>query len=103
MDAALRMIKKDSVSVPDRILQRIKVRGYVLPTDITKELKINSIFAGAHLSEMADSGKLKISNTKVGSSPAYYLPETASSLERLEKYLNEKDRKTFQILQHRLQ
>ncbi|MBW3011149.1 hypothetical protein KY326_02950, partial [Candidatus Woesearchaeota archaeon] len=94
-------MNKNSVNVPDRIIQMIRLRGYVLPTDISRELKINSIFAGAHLSEMVDSGKLKISNTKVGSSPAYYLPETASSLQNLEKYLNEKDQKTFQILKEK--
>ncbi|MCK4669694.1 MAG: hypothetical protein KAT43_00715 [Nanoarchaeota archaeon] len=102
MDATVKMMNtKSSVSVPDKILQMIRIRGYVLPADITRELRINSLFAGAHLSEMADAGKLKISNTKVGSSPAYYLPETVSSLERLEKYLNEKDKKTFQILKEK--
>lgn len=100
MDTALRTMN-NKVSVPDQIIRLIRTRGYILPADITRELKINTLFAGAHLSEMAEKGKLRISHTKVGSSPAYYLPETVSSLERLEKYLNEKDRKTFQLLQER--
>lgn len=52
----------------------------------------------AMLSEMVASGKLKVSFLKIGSSPLYYLSENVQMLENYISHLNEKDRKTVEIL-----
>jgi len=82
----------------DRILQFIRSKGPVLPVQVASELKQNLIIAGAVLSEIAKSGKIKISNTKVGGSPVYYVPEHEYRLQDLYKHLNEKDKRAYDLL-----
>lgn len=85
----------------DKILQFIRMKGLVLPMQIASEIKQSSMIAGAVLSDLAKSGKIKISNTKVGGSPVYYLPEHAYKLQELYKHLNEKDKRAYDLLKER--
>ncbi len=85
----------------DQILRFIRSKGPILPVQLAGELKKDMIIAGAVLSNLAGSRKILISNTKVGGSPVYYLPEQAYRLQDLYKYLNEKDKRAYDLLKQR--
>ncbi|MDO8660353.1 MAG: hypothetical protein Q7K43_00550 [Candidatus Woesearchaeota archaeon] len=86
----------------ERVLSVIRLRGPTQPLVISKELNLtNSTFAGAMLSEMTDKGLLKVSHIKVGSGPLYYIPGQEEQLLRYTYALNEKDRKTVELLQQK--
>jgi len=70
----------------------------VLPNMVAKALNTDSILAGAMLSEMSSKGLLKISKLKVGGSPLYYIPGNEEQLLRHLQGMNEKDRKTVELL-----
>lgn len=71
----------------------------VLPTQVAKNLGIDSLMAGAMLSEMVSKGIIKVSSLKVGGSPVYYAPEAASKLLDFTSSLNEKDQRTVKLLE----
>jgi hypothetical protein len=85
----------------DAVLRIVQMRGPVIPNDIRKELGGENLIIGAILSELASDGKVKITSTKIGSTPAYYTAGAESRLQNLVKYLNEKDRKTVELLKQR--
>lgn len=85
----------------NKLISFIRMKGLVLPAHIASELKADMIIAGAVLSDMSSSGKIKISNTKIGGSPVYYLPEDAYKLQELYKYLNEKDKRAYDLLKQK--
>lgn len=70
----------------------------LLPGDVAKALNTNLIMASAMLSELSASKKLRVSRLKVGSSPLYFVPEKEAQLENYVGSLNEKDRKTVELL-----
>ena len=84
------------------ILKIVQMRGPIIPNELKKIIKAgDTILLGAVLSELKEAGKVKVTNTKVGSSPAYYAPGTEVRLQNLMKYLNEKDRQTAELLRQR--
>ncbi|MBW2981923.1 hypothetical protein KY343_03530 [Candidatus Woesearchaeota archaeon] len=89
------------MSNQETILNTIKIKGPVIPNDIAKVIETNILFASAHLSELASSNKLKISHTKVGGTPVYYLPGQESRLQEFYKYLNDKEKKAFDLLKEK--
>ncbi len=82
----------------DKILQFIRMRGPVLPVQISKEINTNILMASAHLAELTSSQKLKVSAIKVGSSPLYYIPGQENMLQKHAGNLNEKEKKAFDLL-----
>lgn len=84
------------------ILKIVETRGPIIPNELKKIINAgDTILLGAILAELKEAGKVKVSNTKVGSSPAYYTPGTEPRLQNLMKHLNEKDRKTAEYLQEK--
>ena len=81
-----------------RILQLIRMRGPLLPIHITKEIGWDTILIGAALSDLSRKGHIKISNTKIGGSPVYYVSGQEYKLQNLYKYLHEKEQKAFDKL-----
>jgi hypothetical protein len=82
-----------------KIVTIIKSKGPVLPVQITKELNTTPIFAAAMLSELVDAKILRLSSTKIGGSPVYYLPGQESLLPNLlYGQLHEKEKKAFDML-----
>jgi hypothetical protein len=69
------------MSNQELILQTIKTKGPVIPNQIAKVIETDILFASAHLSELVSSNKLKISNTKIGGTPGYFLPGQESRLQ----------------------
>ena len=82
----------------EKALQIVRTRGPLLPVQITKELGVNVMMASALLSELVDKKVLKISNTKVGGSPVYYVQGQEPKLQSLRDKLNDKQQRAFDIL-----
>jgi len=86
----------------EKVLEIIKTKGPVLPIQIVKEIGGNTFFAGAILSQLVDEKKVFLSHTKIGGSPVYYVKGQEWRLQELYKYLNEKDKRTFDLLKQKL-
>lgn len=82
----------------DKILEIIKIKGPVLPVQISKEIGSNILMASAHLAELTASNRLKISTIKVGGSPLYYLPGQEAMLQEFTANMNDKEKKAFDLL-----
>ena len=76
--------------------------GPVLPIQLCRELKINTIFAGALLSDLNASKKIKISHAKIGSSPVYYIPGQEEKLSLLYSHLKEPEKKVYDLLKEKI-
>jgi len=82
----------------DKILEIVKVKGPVLPVQISKEIGTNILMASAHLAELTASNRLKISTIKVGGSPLYYLQGQETMLQKFTANMNDKEKKAFDLL-----
>ncbi|MAG52514.1 MAG: hypothetical protein CMH62_00955 [Nanoarchaeota archaeon] len=83
----------------DKILEFVRKEGAVLPIKISKEFNIDTMFSGAMLSELVNSGKIKVTeHLKVGGTPVYYVEGMEAKLEDYTKFLNEKDIRTIAFL-----
>jgi hypothetical protein len=85
----------------DKITSLIRIKGPVLPIDVSKSLNTNSIMAGAYLSELVSTKILKISSLKVGGSPLYYLPGQESKLQEYVRVLKIPEKKAYDLLQEK--
>lgn len=85
----------------ESVLRFIRIRGPVLPMQVAKEIKQNSMMAGAVLSELVSSGKLKVSKIKVGGSPLYYPPGQENRLMSFTQHLDAKDRQAYDLLRQK--
>ncbi len=83
----------------DKVLAFIRSKGPVLPVHISKEVGTNILMASAMLSELVSKGSLKVSGLKVGGSPLYFIPGQEPMLMNFLASLNEKDRRTLELLQ----
>jgi len=81
-----------------KVINAIRVRGPLLPTQLTKVVGGDTMIVGAVLSDLVRSGQILISHTKVGGSPLYYLAQQRSRLQSFSKHLNEKDQKAYALL-----
>ena len=82
----------------EHVLSLIKIKGPVVPTQISREIKQDTIMTSAILSQLVDIKKLKISKLKVGGSPLYYLAGQEQRLQSYAKHLEEKDQRTLDLL-----
>lgn len=93
------MPQKDTSGIKEKIVSAIKNQGPSLPARIARETEMSMLFASAFLSELLSEKRLKITNMKVGSSPIYYLPGQEKQLEQYSKYLKDKEKEAFNLLQ----
>ncbi|MEM4268174.1 MAG: hypothetical protein QXK37_05080 [Candidatus Woesearchaeota archaeon] len=84
--------------IAEKVLQLVREKGPLVPTKLTGDLGQPTIIIGAILSDLASTGKIKVSALKVGGSPLYYTSEQASRLQEFTKYLNEKDQQSVELL-----
>ena len=82
----------------NQVLEVVRTKGYVVPSDLIREFRTDTFIMGAVLSDLVHDKKLGISSVKIGGSPAYYALEQKEKLQDLFKYLHEKDRGTFELL-----
>lgn len=83
----------------EQVLQMVKMKGFVVPSDLVRQFHSDTFIMGAVLSDLVHDKKLGVSTVKIGGSPVYYPPESKEKLLDLVKYLNEKDKATFALLQ----
>jgi len=84
------------------IMEYLEKNGPSLPVPIARELKINTLFSSAFLSELLDDEIVKISQMKVGGSPLYYLPKHEVLLENFTKFLPPKEKEALNMLKQKL-
>ena len=84
------------------LLDFVRIKGPVIPSDVAKKFNLSILIASAILSEMVSRGVLKISSLKVGNSPVYYLESQREKLQYFASKLNEKDRFTYEMLKKKL-
>ncbi len=84
----------------EKILEVVK-QGPTIPNKITKVVGGDTMLIGAILSTLINSGEVKVSTLKIGGSPIYYVPTQEARLEEFIQYLNEKDRRTFNLLKEK--
>ena len=85
----------------EKILSFIRLKGPSIPVQISKEIGTNILLASAYLSELTSRKQLKASSVKIGGSPLYFLPGQESHLQLFSEYLNEKDRRTYELLKEK--
>src|SRR3989338_3156804 len=81
-----------------KVLEYVRMRGPVIPVQISKQIGSNILFAGAVLSELFAGGKIKISTAKIGGSPVYYFPGQESRLTMLYPYLHQREKHVYDLL-----
>ncbi len=81
----------------DKVLDVVK-QGPTVPAKVAKVVGGDTMIVGAILSTLISQGTVKVSTMKMGGSPLYYIPEQEDKLEQFTSLLNEKDRRTFQLL-----
>jgi hypothetical protein len=84
----------------DKILEVVK-EGPTIPAKIVKRVGGDTMLVGAILSTMISNGDICYSNIKIGGSPLYYVKGDEEKLEQFTDHLNEKDRRTFNILKEK--
>ena len=86
------------IELRDKIVEFVRRNGPVLPIQISKELKVDTFFSGAMLSELVSHKIVKISLAKIGGSPVYYVSGQEPKLEILHKSLPEKEKEAYNLL-----
>jgi hypothetical protein len=76
----------------DKILEFMRKKGPIVPTELAGEIRTDTIIASAYLSDLLSKKIISISHLKVGSSPLYYLPEHKNKLELFLDRLHDKER-----------
>ena len=84
--------------VSQRVLEIVRLKGPVIPTQISTEIGTSSLLASAILSELVSNSNLKISSVKIGGTPLYYAPGQEEKLQNYTKYLHEKETKAYELL-----
>ncbi|MFC1728484.1 hypothetical protein ACFLZ7_03405 [Nanoarchaeota archaeon] len=82
----------------ETILQIVRMKGPILPLEISKALETNVLFASAMLSELVDKKILKLSSLKVGGSPLYFAPGQEIKLQNFTERLNVKEKEAYDLL-----
>ena len=85
----------------DQVVRVVATQGPILPIQLVKELGTNTMLAGALLSQLVEQKRVFISHVKVGGSPLYYTKGQEIKLQEYAKHLNEKDRKTYDLLKEK--
>ncbi len=89
----------NALLLKEKVLELIRIRGPQLPVQIATQLKINSTFAGAFLSELIADGKVKYTTLKVGGSPLYYVPGHELRLQSYTKHLGQREKEAYDVLE----
>jgi hypothetical protein len=84
-----------------KVIDIVRSKGLALPRDLMKELGGDTFIMGAVLSQLKDSGQIKLSHTKVGGSPVYYLQANLAKLQDLYKYLHDQEKKAYDLLKQK--
>lgn len=84
--------------ITDRVKQLVRMRGPVIPSQISKEIGTNILMASAILSELASKNDVRISSIKFGGTPLYYVPGQEPKLLNYLASLPPKEREALEQL-----
>jgi len=82
----------------DSVLELIHSKGPNTPLNISRALGVSTLFVSTFLTELVESKDLSVANVRLAGSPIYYLTGHPEKLQDFSKYLNEKDRKAYDLL-----
>lgn len=85
----------------DKIINLIRLKGPSIPRQIAQAIGSDLLFSSAHLSDLVSQGKLVVSHMKLDSTPFYYIPGQEAMLCNFLNCLNEKDRRTAEMLKEK--
>ena len=60
--------------VLDKVLEIVQKSQGVLPVEVASKLGVDSFLASAYLSQLAETGKIVRSNTRIGGTNLYFIP-----------------------------
>ncbi|MBI2549998.1 hypothetical protein HYV83_02350 [Candidatus Woesearchaeota archaeon] len=84
--------------ITDRVKQLVRMRGPVIPSQISKEIGTNILMASAILSELASKNDVKISSVKFGGTPLYYVVGQEPKLQNYTASLQQKEKEALEQL-----
>lgn len=83
----------------DKIYEYVSNNGPSLTTDVSKYFKIESMYAGAYLSELVSNKKLRYTYKKIGGSALYYTDAQRHLLEsRFNNQLSDKEQEVIDLI-----
>ena len=82
----------------EHVLEVVRMKGLVVPSDLIRDFRTDTFIIGAVLSDLVHEKKLNVTAVKIGGSPVYYPPEQKEKIQDLFRYLNEKDKTTYELL-----
>jgi len=86
----------------DKIYNYIVQYGPIITTQISKYFKLDTMYAGAYLSELVSNKKIKYTNKKIGGSPLYYVDDQKDKLEeKLDAQLSKREKEIISILKNK--
>ena len=95
------MPSQDTSKIKEDIINFLKIKGPSLPIHISQEIRVNTLFTSAFLSELFSEKRIKMSNLKIGSSPIYFLPDQEQDLEKFSGHLKSKEKEAFSLIKHK--
>lgn len=82
-----------------KIFEYVVENGPVLTTDVSKHFRIDSMYAGAYLSELISNKKVRYTYKKIGGSALYYIESQRSKLEsRFKEHFNDKEQEVIDLI-----
>lgn len=91
-------MQRDTTKIKSDILQFLTDNGPSLPVQISRYIKVDTLFTSAFLSELLGQQKIKMSHMRVGSSSIYFIPGSESGLEKYSEYLKSKEKEACNLL-----
>ncbi len=85
----------------EQVLELVKERGPVIPSQISKDLNTNILLASAILSDFASRNLVKVSSLKIGGSPLYYLTGQEVKLQDYMARLNPVEKRACELLREK--
>lgn len=89
------------ISLKEKVLSLVRLKGPVLPVHINKEIERDSFFSGAILSELIENKLVKISSGKIGGSPIYYVAGQEQKLSILYDHLPMREKEAYNLLKEK--
>ena len=92
---------KETMVPREQILQLIRMKGPVIPSDISKQIGQNLMMTSAMLSELSSKKQLIVSNLKVGGTPMYYIPGQEAKLQDFANKLGTHERAAYELIREK--
>ena len=85
----------------EEILNIVKLKGPILPVQVSKQVNDNILMTSARLSELLTNKQIKISHLKVGGSPLYYVTGQETKLQDYSDNIGGKEKEDYELLKEK--